>query len=164
LSLCSSFGRCIVCPFVLQRRTKGQTKQRPKEEQRDKQCNVQKKNKGTNNATSKRKTKGQTMQRPKEEQKDKQCNVQKKNKGTNNPLFFFWTLHCLSLCSSFGRCIVCPFVFLLDVALFVPLFFFWTLQTTTTKNKTKKQTNKSNNKNKSKQEKKTKEFSVFRLS
>jgi hypothetical protein len=25
------------------------------------------------------------------------------------PLFFFWTLHCLSLCSSFGRNI--PFIF-----------------------------------------------------
>jgi hypothetical protein len=33
-------------------------------------------------------------------------------------------LHCLSFCSSFGRCIFCPFVFLLDIALFVPLFFF----------------------------------------
>jgi hypothetical protein len=83
------------------RRTKGQTMQRPKEEQRDKQCNVQKKNKGTNNAASKRRIKGQTMQRPKDEQRDKQCNVQKKN--------------------------VCPFVLLLDVALFVPLFIFWTL-------------------------------------
>jgi hypothetical protein len=71
--------------------------QRPKEEQKDKQCNVQKKNKGTNNATSKRRTEGQTS---------------------------FWTLHCLSLCSSFERCIVCLFVLLLDVALFVPLFFF----------------------------------------
>ena len=46
--------------------------ERPKEEQRDKQCNVQKKNKGTNNAASKWRTKGQTMQCPKEEQKDKQ--------------------------------------------------------------------------------------------
>jgi hypothetical protein len=43
--------------------------QRPKEEQRDKQCNVQKKNKGTNNATSKRRKEGQTMQRPKDEQR-----------------------------------------------------------------------------------------------
>jgi hypothetical protein len=163
LSFCSSFGRCIVCPFVLlldvalfvllfffwtlhclslcSSFEKGQTMQRPKEEQKDKQCNVQKKNRGTNNATSKRRTEGQTMQRPKEEQRDKQCNVQKKNKGTNNgtskrktegqtmqrPLFFFWTLHCLYLCSSFGRCIVCPSVRLLDVALFVPLFSFWTL-------------------------------------
>jgi hypothetical protein len=90
LSLCSSFGRCIACPFILlldaalfvpllfatsKRRAKGQTMQRPKEEQRDKQCNVQKKSKRTNNATSKRRAKGQTMQRPKEEQRDKQCNV-----------------------------------------------------------------------------------------
>jgi hypothetical protein len=85
--------------------------QRPKEEQRYKQCNVQKKNRGTNNATSKRRTEGQTMQRPKEELLlDVALLV---------PLIFFWTLHCLSLCSSFGRCIVCPSVLLLDVALFV---------------------------------------------
>jgi hypothetical protein len=58
--------------------------QRRKEEQMDKQCNVQKKSKGSNNATSKRRAKGQTMQRLKEEQRDKQCNVQKKSKGTNN--------------------------------------------------------------------------------
>ena len=57
-------------------RTKGQTMQWPKEtEQKDKQCNGQKKqNKRTNNAMAKRnRTKGQTIQWPKEtEQKDKQ--------------------------------------------------------------------------------------------
>jgi hypothetical protein len=64
--------------------------QRSKEEQRDKQCNVQKKNRGTNNATSKRRIKGKTMQRPKEEQKDKQCNVlKKKDVALFVPLFFF---------------------------------------------------------------------------
>jgi hypothetical protein len=88
LSLCSSLGRCNVCPFILLLDAALFVPlfffwtlhclslwQRPKEEQRDKQCNVQKKNKGTNNATSKRRTKGQTMQRPKEEQKDKRCIV-----------------------------------------------------------------------------------------
>jgi hypothetical protein len=72
---------------MARRRTKGQTTQWPKEGQKDKHLNGQKKDKRTNNSMAKRRTKGQTTQWPKEEgQKDKHLNGQKKDKRTNTSM------------------------------------------------------------------------------
>jgi hypothetical protein len=73
---------------MAKRRTKGQTPQWPKEGQKDKHLNGEKKkDKRTNNSMAKRRTKGQTPQWPKEGQKDKHLNGQKKkDKRTTNDL------------------------------------------------------------------------------
>jgi hypothetical protein len=86
--------------------TKGQTPQWPKEGQKDRQLNGQKKDKRTNTSMAKRRTKGQTTQWPKEGQKDKQLNgpfVLLLAIELSVLLSFFWPLRCLSFCPSFGH-------------------------------------------------------------
>ena len=82
---------------MAKRRTKGQTPQWPKEGQKDRQLNGQKKDKRTNTSMAKRRTKGQTPQWPKEEgQKDNQRSTKHhivtripiKKTGVNFPLSF----------------------------------------------------------------------------